>query len=215
MNNRITIALFVAVAAMAVAGCVSTSEPVPTGHYTLTVASPANGGESNNTPASSSGSKILRVSEVTAPAWLDSTSMYYRLGYRQNAQVSAYSRSDWVAPPPQLLGAVLQQTLSGMPQWKAVLGTDAVAHADLTLRTDLNDFEQTFSSKDQSVGVLDATATLADGQVIAQKRFHLEVPAPSADAEGGVRALNKASNEFASRLKQWLASVTSQSQPAG
>jgi hypothetical protein len=39
---------------------------------------------------------------------------------------------------------------------------------------------------------------------VAQKHFHLTVASPSADAAGGVKALNRASRQFATRVRQWL-----------
>jgi len=58
--------------------------------------------------------------------------------------------------------------------------------------------------------VLDATATLVDnrnGNAIAQKSFHVEAAAPSADAQGGVKALNHAALQFTAELERWLRAV--------
>lgn len=205
MNKYIFLSLLLLPAALA--GCISTSEPVFSKHYTIN----AEAGQAANAEANGNASgRILRIADIDAPGWLDSTNMYYRLNYSSDNRIAAYSRSDWVAPPAKLLVHLLQNTLTAAPQWKAVLGPGDVAASDLTLRIQLNDFEQVFSAKEHSAGLLNATATLIGNnasKVIAQRQFHIEEPAPSADAQGGVKALNQASHEFAQRLKQWLGQV--------
>lgn len=199
MNKKNLVVCFLAAL---LAGCISTSQPVFTKHYALTPPTPPAATVPQNTAA-----PILRVADIAAPAWLDSTSMYYRLGYQGDAGIAAYARSDWIAPPPKLLQGLVEDALSGSGDWKAVIGTGAAAESDLSLNLQLNDFEQLFSAAKQSAGVLDLTATLIDdhaSKVVAQRTFHIEKPAPSADAAGGVKALNEAAAEFAQQLKQWL-----------
>ncbi|HET6655504.1 MAG TPA: ABC-type transport auxiliary lipoprotein family protein [Gammaproteobacteria bacterium] len=198
--------------ALLLAGCFGGSQPVLTEHFTLAgtpptqteqVAAPAEAGAANG--------PILRIAEINAPHWLDTTNLYYRLAYRNDAKISAYSRSDWVAPPTVLLGGVLQTTLAHSGRWKAILGPSDVTQADVALRVELNDFEQTFTSAGQSAGVLDATVTIVSSEgnrILAQRHFHIEKPAPSADAAGGVKALSEASRAFATKVRDWLGEVT-------
>lgn len=199
-----TFAILLVPAALALAGCISSGETIQVEHFTLGGAAPP---AQNASATNQRGTHILRIAEIDAPNWLDSTNLYYRLEYRNGAKISAYSRSDWVAPPPALLANVLQATLAaGAGQWKAILGPNDVARADLTLQVKLNDFEQQFMSAQQSIGLLDATATLFDANgIVAQRQFHIEKPAPSADAAGGVKALSEASQAFAGNIRQWLA----------
>ncbi|MGH8152661.1 MAG: ABC-type transport auxiliary lipoprotein family protein, partial [Rhodanobacteraceae bacterium] len=87
---------------------------------------------------------------------------------------------------------------------------DNSAQTDFGLHIRLDDFSQVFTNPGQSQGVLDATATLVDHHneaAMAQKRFHIQVNAPSADAAGGVKALNDASRQFVARLQKWLGTV--------
>jgi len=193
--------LVLLIAALAATGCVSRSKPVFAQHYTIAAASSGGAG------AAPAQGPVLRVADIDAPGWLDATNMYYRLAYKNDAQVSAYSQSDWVAPPPQLLARMLQNALAG-PPWSAVIGSGATASADRTLRIELSDFQQVFSAAKQSAGIIDATATLIDdhaNRVEAQRHFHVEQPAPSADAAGGAKALDAATRQFANDLKTWLA----------
>ncbi|HET7587767.1 MAG TPA: ABC-type transport auxiliary lipoprotein family protein [Gammaproteobacteria bacterium] len=195
--------------AILLAGCFGGSQPVLTEHFTLA-------GRASAQPAPAAGAapaegRILRIAEISAPNWLDSTNLYYRLAYRNDARISAYSRSDWVAPPPVLLGNVLQSTLASAGQWRAILGPSDVNQADVALRVELNDFEQAFTGQDQSAGVLDATVTVVSNErnrILAQRHFHIEKPAPSADAAGGVQALSEASRAFAMKVRDWLNETT-------
>lgn len=156
-------------------------------------------------PAGGHGS--LRVARIAAPSWLQGTDLYYRLDYRHDDVIAAYADSDWVAPPARMLAQLIVNALAGSGIWRVVVGPGSPAHADVGLDVRLDDFSQAFSSPGASVGMLDATATLIDnrdGHVIAQRRFQLKVRAPSANAAGGVAALNDASRQFAAQLVQWL-----------
>jgi cholesterol transport system auxiliary component len=90
--------------------------------------------------------------------------------------------------------------------WRAVVGPANSAQADVTLHVSVDDFSQVFTSPGESFGVLDATVTLdgANDALVAQRHFHFRVAAPSADAAGGVEALDAASGHFADQLRDWL-----------
>jgi cholesterol transport system auxiliary component len=48
-------------------------------------------------------------------------------------------------------------------------------------------------------------ATLLKGTtLVAQRSFSAQVPAPTADASGGVRALSVAADEVAKQLSDWV-----------
>ncbi|MES2404159.1 MAG: ABC-type transport auxiliary lipoprotein family protein [Pseudomonadota bacterium] len=149
---------------------------------------------------------ILRVARIDMPAWLQGTGLYYRLAYRSDNVVAAYANSDWAAPPAAMLEQRLRNALAG-GGWRAVVGSASNAQADFTLHVSVDDFSQVFTSPGESVGVLDATATLdgAHDALVAQRHFHFRAAAPTADAAGGVRALDAASRDFARRLRDWLA----------
>src|ERR1051325_9770822 len=54
----------------------------------------------------------IMVYEVAAPAWIDSSSMYYRLAYQHATKPMPYGQSEWVMPPPALLTQRLRSSLS-------------------------------------------------------------------------------------------------------
>jgi cholesterol transport system auxiliary component len=56
-------------------------------------------------------SASLTVATVSAPAWLSSKALSYRLAYASPAPPRTYVRSRWTAPPADLLTARLRQLL--------------------------------------------------------------------------------------------------------
>ncbi len=188
---------------LALGGCSSMSGTVFPHRYALGVPTPAAPG-----PGAAPAQPVtLRLARIDVPSWLEGTGLYYRLVYRHDGRIAEYSHARWVAPPAIMLERVLEQALRASGHWQAVLGPDGAGAADASLHLRLNDFSQHFASRDDSYGVVDATATLVDdgtGHVVAQKQFHVRVGAPTPDAEGGVKALGGACADLARQLRHWL-----------
>jgi len=197
--KRIRLVLILCLLALGGCGAAVRQNVVPR-HYTLAPWTNA------STPASPrAGGAILRVARIEMPAWLQDTALYYRLAYRSDSVIAAYANSDWAAPPAAMLEQRLRRALDD-GGWRAVVGPASNAQADFTLHVSVDDFSQVFTSPDESFGVLDATATLdgADDVLVAQRHFHFRIAAQSADAAGGVKALDTASRDFADQLRDWL-----------
>jgi cholesterol transport system auxiliary component len=189
------------------AGCVHATQSNFLQHYTLSAAAPSLNGERE---AANAHGRILQITGIDVPDWLDGTAMYYRLDYRADGRLASYANSDWIAPPATLLQPLLQKAILAGGGWRAVIGPRNPASADVELRIGLDDFSQSFSQPNASTGVLDATATLIatrDEHVIAQRHFRVEIAAPTADAPGGAKALGIASARFADELQRWLDSA--------
>ena len=172
-------------------------------HYTLTGSS----APAQQASSSTSRQATLQVARIAVAPWLQGTVLYYRLDYRHDDRIAAYAQSDWVSPPAQLLAQIIRNAIARDGGWRVVTGPAGPAVTDFSLHIGLDDFSQAFASPGQSRGVLDATATLVDnrnGNAIAQKHFHVDAPAPSADAQGGVSALNHATLQFTAELERWL-----------
>lgn len=189
------------------AGCaqLSSRQTFPK-HYTLTD-SPAPLQQARGTAPRKA---TLQVARITVPPWLQGTGLYYRLDYRDDDRIAEYAQSDWVSPPARLLEPMILDAIVRQGAWPIVIGANSPARADFSLHVGLDDFSQAFASPGQSRGVLDATATLVDnrdGNAIAQEHFHVEAAAPSADAQGGVKALNRAALQFTAELERWLRTV--------
>ena len=153
----------------------------------------------------------LLLAEVQASPALSGNAMLYRLLYADAQQLQPYALARWSMPPADLLRQRLADTLG---QRRTLLGPDAVlatgTASPATLRLTLEEFSQLFDSPQQSRGLLRLRATLSQGgpggeQVLAQRSFIVQRPAPSADAPGGVRALRAATEAAAEELLAWLA----------
>lgn len=153
---------------------------------------------------------VLLVATAEAPSWFQNPSLYYRLAYRDGRVLQPYAKSRWVGPAAELLTQRLHASLAASGLFKAVLGPEDGARVDYALRVTLEDFSQVFNSPDASVGHVRVRLTLVsltDQRVVAQRVFEQEVPAPSADARGGVIALDQASAKLVEAVDDWLMHV--------
>ena len=152
---------------------------------------------------------ILLIPEVSAPAWLDSHGIVYRLNYENSARPQAYANSRWVSPPAAMLTQRLRGRFAGAAG--GVLTHADGARADYALRIELEDFSQSFTGSNSSRVELRARTSLvrlADRTLLAQRVFTVERAAPTPDARGAVAALGEASDEFVERLLAWTGEQT-------
>jgi cholesterol transport system auxiliary component len=147
----------------------------------------------------------ITVADASAPAWLDSPALVYRLAYRDAAQPRAYAESRWVAPPAALFTAQLRQRLVATTRSGVLVPDDGVRTAAI-LRVELQEFSQVFDAPERSRAVVRVRAVLvANGRLVAQTSFALDRSAPSPDAAGGARALALAADAAIDRLIGWAA----------
>ncbi len=147
----------------------------------------------------------LVVAEVTAPAWMDNSGIYYRLAYQDPTRPQAYALSHWVMSPAALLGQRLRTSIARANKAGVFAPADGV-RAGYTLRLELEEFSQVFDAADRSHAVLRLRASLIrQRSVVAQQGFDLEHAAATPNAEGGVRALVAASDDAGEKLINWLA----------
>ena len=161
----------------------------------------------------------LVIGEVDSPAALDNTAVLYRLAYVNAQQLQPYAFARWSMTPAQLLGQRLREHLGAQRTLlnpgdsvvaPPVLG--ATAASPKALRLALEEFSQWFETPQQSVGQLRLRVTLTQAgprgeQVLAQRSFTVQRPAPTADAPGGVRALTQASDAAVVEIEAWLAGL--------
>lgn len=158
----------------------------------------------------------LDVPPVTAPGWLETPGIVYRLAYDEPGRQRVYAQSRWVVPPPALLTQRLRDRLARASRGGVTSPADSV-RAGYTLRIDLQDFSQVFDSADASRGVAAARATLIDEKrhlLLAQKDFNLAQAADAANAAGGVRALSQAGDALVDAVTAWTAQQIAASQAA-
>lgn len=148
----------------------------------------------------------ISVADIQAPAWMDSQMMFYRLSYSNDLQPRPYSSSKWTMPPAQLFE---QRLKSGLARAGGVVVSASDGAINLPiLRLAADDFSQTFESAGRSSVQVVIRASLFDGRVLrAQKVFASQMPAASADAQGGAAALSAASDAIISEVGAWLATL--------
>ena len=148
----------------------------------------------------------ISVADIQAPAWLDSQRMFYRLNYANDLQPRPYSASQWTMPPAQLFAQRLKAELA-RAGGVVVSASDGAINLPI-LHLEADDFSQTFESPGQSSAHVAIRASLFDGRVLrAQKLFVKELPAASADAQGGAAALATASDAIINEVGAWLATL--------
>ena len=149
----------------------------------------------------------LLVAEVTAPAWLDSQAIQYRLAYHDPAQTHSYANSRWAAAPAALLTQRIRSRITAVTNSGVVSAGDGV-RADYALRLELEEFAQVFDTVEQSRAVVRLRASLVERgtrTLLAQRSFSVEQAAPTANATGAVRALTEAGDRLTGDLIDWLA----------
>ena len=148
----------------------------------------------------------LVVPNVTGPASLDNERMLYRLNYADPLQARFYAQNRWASTPLQL---ITQRIKARIAQGGAkVLSTTDASNGVYLLRIDVDEFAHTFESTTQSAGVLRLRASVFDGsRFIDQRTFAHAVPAGSADAAGGARALAAATDAVSAEILEWVAAL--------
>lgn len=151
----------------------------------------------------------LSVAEPVVPTWLDHHTMMYRLAYANDLQPQAYASSRWGGAPLQLFAQRLKARI-GQTGGMVVPASDGATNV-LTLHIDADDFSQVFTSPTESFANISLrAAVLRDRILVAQKTFSARTPAPTPDAQGGVRALSQASDAVIDDMTRWLATLPPQ-----
>ncbi|MBK7001019.1 MAG: membrane integrity-associated transporter subunit PqiC [Rhodoferax sp.] len=155
----------------------------------------------------------LVLGEIQTSGALDGSAVLYRLAYSDPLQPRPYAQARWSKPPGQLLRQRLSEQL-GMHRTVLRAGQGVLTTAPaIGLHVELDEFSQLFETPDKSSGLVRARVTLgrwmAGGseQFLAQRTFVVQHPSASADAAGGVHALNQACDALIGEILQWLQQV--------
>lgn len=186
---------------LALCAC-ATPQPGPT-HFDLGALPAAATGQPLKLGFLQDNANSLKITEISAPAWLDGQAMYYRLNYLEQQQARPYAQHRWQSSPAQLL---TQQLRARLAQAGIMISSPADGVASgAVLRIELEDFSQHFSAKDQSEAHLRWRASLISGRkLISQKTFVQQVPCKAANAAAGASALAQAANQANEDVLQWL-----------
>lgn len=151
------------------------------------------------TLAAKKSGKILLVSEISSPSWLDTAQMAYQSA---NNQVSYFALNKWAAPPADLLQPIIVHALSSSSLYKAVVAAPFNGNYDERLDIQLLEMQQVFSQK-SSYYLMTVRVQLigkSSQKILALRRFELRVPSAQNNPESGVMAANQAVNQWISEL---------------
>ncbi|UJP06251.1 MAG: ABC-type transport auxiliary lipoprotein family protein [Nitrosomonas sp.] len=151
--------------------------------------------------------KSILIADASAPSWLDTTAIRYRLLYHNAAQAYIYANSRWAAPPAALLTQHIRNRIASQTH-EQVVKDSGIAKTDYVLHIELEEFTQLFDSIADSriaVGFRASLVERSNRKLLAQKDFNRIEIAPSADAEGAISAFSAASRQLTDELVHWLA----------
>lgn len=197
--TKLMVAILVAGASL-LSGCAAVSQPDSSTLYDL---GPLHAGQ---TAIPNVDLPPISIAEVSVPAGLDSTMMFYRLNYANQQQPRPYAQARWVTTPSELLSQQLKARIT-QAGGVALSRSDGAANVPV-LRVEATDFTQSFSAPDQSTAQVGLRASVfKDRSLVAQKTFVRQVPAPTPDAAGGAKALANASDAAIADLISWLSTL--------
>ena len=135
----------------------------------------------------------LDVGAVRAVPPFDGTDMYYRLAWRNAAELASFTTSVWAAAPSELLR-------------KQLLRASREGVGKCTLDVEIQEFTQVFSAKEASEARLELRAWLAGkpGRV-ASRGWSLSEPNAGPDAASGAATFARAVNRVIDEIGGWAA----------
>ncbi|MBX3630363.1 MAG: membrane integrity-associated transporter subunit PqiC [Nitrosomonas sp.] len=153
------------------------------------------------------GKKIL-IPQITAPSWLDTPAIHYRLAYHNAAQSYTYANSRWSSPPAFLLTQQIKQKIAADTH-HLVIKDSSVAIVEYELHIEIEEFSQIFNTLSDSYVSIRFRASLVNNahRLVAQKIFSTSHATATADAAGAVDSFTIASNRLMNELVEWLNSA--------
>lgn len=158
----------------------------------------------------------IAVPEVTAPSWLRSDALVYRLDYRPRPRPVPYSLSEWEAPPAEMLTQRLHELISAANSGFTLSDLGDTKNG-YQLEVALERFLQVFSRPGESHCIVTVTAMLIGpgDRLLSQRTFSAERSAPSGDAAGGAYGLVQASDADLKQILDWVAAALQPVQALG
>ena len=133
----------------------------------------------------------LRVaSRAVAP--FEGAQMFYRLSWRNPAELGAYANSQWAAPPAELLR-------------KQVIRAAGEGVGKCALELEIQEFTQVFTAKDASEARIEARVSLLNGQIrLASRGMTAIEPGAGPEASSGATAMARAAERLMQELAGWI-----------
>ncbi|HEV2613892.1 MAG TPA: ABC-type transport auxiliary lipoprotein family protein [Gammaproteobacteria bacterium] len=143
--------------------------------------------------------KNLLVSIPSAPRWLNTSEMAYQTS---SSEINYYAENEWAAPPALMLEPIIAHALSQSGLYGVVVQAPFGGNADRRLDVQIITMQQDFT-KNPSVYNLVLQAQLINmvtGDIIRGQRFSYTIPTETNNPAGGVKAANKAIEEWIPQL---------------
>lgn len=127
--------------------------------------------------------------ELSMPPWQDGADILYRLSFDDPVRLRAYAGSRWAGRPGSLIEARLRLLLGN-------------GRAQCAVQVEVEEFSQHFSKLEESQQVLAARWRVVGpkGERLLDDAYRFAVPAPSADARGGVIAAARGVADLAAKI---------------
>ena len=182
-----------AVAALALSGCVSFGSEPPESLLTLTArdTAPASAG------AAATG--VLSVAEFEAPPAIDATRVPVQI---DDSRIAYLKNATWVERPARLFRRLVAETVRAQTG-RVVTDSDApTLPADSYLSGTVRRFG--YDARTSSVVVIFDAVRPGEGNAVETRRFEAIVPGVAADVSSVGPALNKAANDVAVQVADWV-----------
>lgn len=193
---RIARVTTVAGMAMALAGCISFGEDPPESLLTLTPTASAPAGDA----VRSDSATAIAVIEPGAPQSLDVTRVPVQV---TDTQIAYVQDAVWVERPARLFQRLLAETIRTRSGRVVVDGEDPAVPTTIQLHGTLRDFG--YDARTGSVVVRFDAVRGGEGGSITTRRFESSVPGVVAEAGPVGDALNRAANDVAVQVADWIA----------
>lgn len=184
-------------AALLLAGCISFGPEPPPSLLTLTPDASAPAG----TAASGTAATAIKILEPEAPQQLAVTRVPVQIN---DTEIAYLKDASWVERPTRLFRRLLAETIRARGERLVIDGEDPGIVASSELRGTLRDFG--YDARSSSVIVrFDAVRAAADGG-IETRRFESVESGVLAQASDVGAALNRAANDVAGQVADWIGS---------
>jgi len=151
--------------------------------------------------------ETLRVAKVNTSPLLMRKKMYYVSGMESYS----YTESEWTKRPSEFITESFLEAVAKSNAFSSVIGEASKAKNRYLLESRVETFMQYYNEvQTDSYAKIAVTFFLIDagsGEIVKSMHFEKEQPCVSADAKGGVKALNALLNDASKALSEWIVTL--------
>jgi cholesterol transport system auxiliary component len=193
-----------ALAVLSLSACISTGTVAPRQYFLL---------EDVIAKAPPPGAPIdraLLVNGIASDAFYENRSLVYS---RAPGQRAYYQFASWTDQPARRIALLTERRLEARDRFRSVAPIDSGARGDLLLTVTVDELlHDAATSPGTGRVVLTAELLQRSGRrILARERFVSAAPAPSADAEGAVAAMNTAVSTAIDAVVAWVEDAAARS----